>query len=86
MFFPKEIMDFLMAIEKNLSRKAIKLIKESNYSDLADFHFGLGAYIRNEFITKESAIYDYFKGIGFESKDQMSSVLIRYLYFYLKNK
>ena len=86
MLFPNEVLDFLNSIENKLSKETKKLITESKYSELVDFHFGLGAYIRNEFLTKESLMYNYFKTIGFEDKDSMSYVLICYLYFYLKNK
>ena len=86
MTFPKAIMDFLIAVEKNLSKEIKKSIKTSKYNELENFHFGLGTYIRNEFLTKESAIYEYFIEMGIGDKDRMSYLLVCCLYFYLKNK
>ena len=86
MQYSKEIMDFLNTIVGKLDKETLRKIKKSKYNELCGFHFGLGMYIRNEFLGRETSLYNYFKKMGFDSKDSMSHILICYLYFYLKSK
>jgi len=44
---------------------------------LADFHFGLGLYLRNNVLTPESELYRLFMLAGIGHKDDMSSMMLK---------
>ena len=84
-------MNIIIEIKKGFE----KLKKEIRKNDLADFincryeelalyHFGLGTYIRNKMLGEDTKLLHEFKKIGVANKDDLSYLLIRILYIYLK--
>ncbi len=84
-------MNIIIEIKKGFE----KLKKEIRKNDLADFincryeelalyHFGLGTYIRNNMLGEDTKLLHEFKKIGVANKDDLSYLLIRILYIYLK--
>lgn len=45
--------------------------------ELVMCHFGLGMYIRNNYLLPENKLYKCFIDNGIESKDDMSGIIIR---------
>ena len=86
MYIPKEIFEALQKIEEQMNKRHKKELKELQYKELYKLHFGLGTWIRNTFLEREGSLYSYFLSVGVDGADNMSSVLIIYLYFYEKSK
>ena len=86
MYIPKEIFEALQKVEEGMEREYKEKIVELQYRELYKLHFGLGTWIRNTFLEKGGSLYNYFLGVGLDNADNMSTVLIMYLYFHLKSK
>ena len=86
MYIPNEIVQALKEIEGEMSKQQKKVIVKLTYNELYKIHFGIGTWIRNRFLQKQGDLYKYFISMGVQSMDSMSSVLIMYIYFYLKSK
>lgn len=61
-------------------------LQSTEESDLSDFHYGLGMWIRNHILTIDSDIYRLFVENGINQKDDMSAILIRELHKKLTEK
>ncbi len=86
MYIPDQINQALEEIEGEMSNEQKKVITELTYNELYKIHFGMGTWIRNRFLQKQGELYKYFISMDVKSADSMSSVLIMYIYFYLKSK
>lgn len=52
-------------------------------TQLNDYHFGLGLWIRNNLLQPKSKLYQEFIKNGFGFKDDMSTMIIIMLHYYL---
>lgn len=69
-----------------LPPKEMKKFLECDYKKLALYHLGLGTWIRNNLLQKNSSLFNTFLSCGISEKDDMSSLMIRLFYIYLKPK
>lgn len=53
---------------------------------LSQYHFGLGLYIRNEFLLPDTRLYQAFRQNGIKHADDMSILLLHELYAALKKQ
>jgi len=79
----KEIEKSFPIIEKLFSEKDLLEFKNSLIFDLCLYHFGLGTWIRNNLLYKESVLYNLFLENGIENPDDMSCFIIRHFYYYI---
>ena len=86
MYISEEICEAIRKVEEGMGKEYKSMLLKLQYRELYKLHFGLGTWIRNTFLEKESDLYKYFLSIGVDSADSMSSVILTYLYFYLKSK
>ena len=56
---------------------ALAEFRHRDFSDLHEYHFGLGMYLRSNVLTADSSLYKAFKGNGINHPDDMSAVVIR---------
>lgn len=73
-------------IEEIFNKEYLKQFMCCKYDNIYLYHFGLGTWIRNNILIKESEIYKIFTASGITHTDDMSGILIRLLYIYLKTK
>ncbi len=85
MEFFKEILKEFEVIESKMSPEVKEEFLRQNYDDLAQFHFSIGLYIRNNILLKKEKIYQVLEKAGF-SYDVMSAFLVELLYLYLKDQ
>lgn len=69
-----------------LSKKSLKEFLECDYENLYFYHFGFGTWIRNELLQENQPLYHAFLSCGISQKDDMSFLMIRLFYVYLKPK
>lgn len=82
----EELQKVCKILEKEMDSKTKSNFKNTDFSDLINYHFSLGIWIRNNILTENSAILDYFKGVDMENLDEISFFIIQNLYIYLKSK
>jgi len=56
------------------------------YSELDQYHFGFGTWIRNHLLVSESELYKVFVQGGVSGKDEMSSLILKLFYLHLNTK
>lgn len=82
----KEIEKKFILIEKSLSKKDLKDFMDSDFTKLFLYHFGLGTFIRNEYLMPGMPLFKLFCKCGINSPDDMSSVMIKLFYIYENEK
>lgn len=76
----------LSVYKSEASPKVLKEFLTIVPKDLSLCHFGLGLYIRNNYLTPESDLQKLFVADGVQCKDDMSSVIIRMWHRRLKRE
>ena len=83
----KEIENCFPLVEKQFTHESLLEFKNTPISDLYLYHFGLGAWIRNNLLyPKENHLYDLFILNGIKHPDEMPSLIITKFYFYITEK
>ncbi|MDR1564032.1 MAG: hypothetical protein LBS74_03655 [Oscillospiraceae bacterium] len=81
---PATLEECYKALDKELKEEDKLKIKNSSVDDLGDYHFGLGMWIRNNWIYPTSnRIARVFLDAGINQPDTMSSMIIEGYHFYL---
>lgn len=83
MYF-KPITDCFPVIKASLSEKDLRILLNEKYTDLNNFHFSIGSWIRNNILRDDSEILNYFNSAGISDKDDMSALIIRLFYIHEK--
>ena len=74
---PLDLLDAYKYFDENLNKDEIKYIKNCSDDDLAELHFGLGLWIRNNWIYPSyDKIAKNFTDRGIDSPDNMSGLII----------
>jgi len=73
-------------IEKLFSDEDMDEFLSCDIYDLSDYHFGVGAYIRNHMLIEGKEIYSAFKSYGIVQKDDASGMILEEFYRYMKEK
>ena len=82
---PKDLDTALQLLEKLLSPKDLKKIKEN--FNMATYHMNLGMAIRNNWgLWSNSCLATWFKGVGIDHADDMSSIILNSLHRKLNDK
>ena len=82
----EELKKYFPQMEKQLNKEELEDFIHCEYKDLSQFHFGIGRWIRNRLLKENSTLYQLFKINGAANKDDMSQLMIKLFYIYLKNK
>ena len=86
MFFNQYFEKLFKQLEQNIPHDELVKFSDMDYRNISQCHFGLGLYIRNEFLTEDSELYNFFIRCGVMGKDDMSSILVRNFYLYENEK
>ena len=81
-----EIISTLQKIKEQLDPETIQELTSCSYYKLYNYHFGLGLWIRNTLLKPDSSLFKLFRKLGVFQKDDMSTLLIEWLFLYLKNE
>ncbi len=80
----KQIEKSFTRIEKKFEKDDMKNFMRCNYNDIDEYHFGLGTWIRNNLLVKNTKLYRLFIKSGITQKDDMSMLIIQLFYAYIK--
>jgi hypothetical protein len=81
---PKSFEECFAELEKKFSREDIELIKNTNRSELAKFHQGLGMWMRNNWgLWGNSRLSDCLQKLGYCHADSISITIIEAFYDHL---
>jgi hypothetical protein len=80
----KELEKIFNELENALTTEQIQAFRKIKEEDLINSHFGLGAYIRNNYFWNRQKIYYLFLENGILHPDDMSNFLIKKFSEYLK--
>ena len=82
----KEVEKIFPLIEEAFTEGLLEF-KNTRISDLYIYNFGIGTWIRNNFLyPKGSILYNLFLENGIEHPDDMSSYIIKLFHCYLAKK
>ena len=79
----ESLMKMIMGLWTDIKKAAFKEkgslteFRNAKCGDLANYHFGLGLYLRNTILTADSDLYLKFIDCGISERDEMSSAMIR---------
>jgi len=83
----KEIENSFPMIEKLFTKEDLSEFKNAPLYDLYRYHFGLGAWIRNNLLCpRKNLLYSLFLENGIEHQDEMSSFIIKLFHCYISKK
>lgn len=86
MRFYEECVAIAQQLEKEMTQEMRELFMEAPFSDLWQYHFTLGTWIRNHHLNENSYLYRALLILGKKTKDDMSMYLLEFMqhYFLLK--
>lgn len=73
-------------MEKLFSKNDLDVFMRCNYNELQQYHFGFGLWIRNHLLRENDELYLHFLNCGITQKDDMSSLILRLFYIYVRTK
>lgn len=79
----KEAEKLFKILKRKIKAETLENFKICPLEQLNNYHFNLGLMIRNDYLTEDSKLYKWLREIGFENRDEMSSLLIKLFYIYL---
>ncbi len=83
-YIPKDINDCFVELKRMLHPEFIREIKESSQSDLIEYHFGLGMWMRNNWgLWRGSRLQEYFVELGYEHPDHVSGTILFFFWWHL---
>ncbi len=89
---PKNLEECFIELKKILPEGALEKFKNTKEDEaVVNAHFGLGIWIRNEWIRNrpgesQRPLKKYFSDIGIYHPDDMSSIILRSFHRYLNSK
>lgn len=76
-YIPKDLDDAFLELQKMLHPSFLGEFRSGTEQDLAQYHFGLGMWIRNNWgLWKGSRLSDYFARMDIRHPDDMSSIIM----------
>lgn len=86
-YIPKNLDECFVELKKIFSKDELAEIKDSKEEDMIKFHFGLGMWIRNNWIREtDSPLKKYFNEMGIFHPDDMSGIIFTSFHRHLHNK
>ncbi|MCP4259991.1 MAG: hypothetical protein GY774_21125 [Planctomycetes bacterium] len=86
-YIPKNLEDAHQELKKMLHEEFIEEIKVGKEDNLAQHHFGLGTWIRNNWeLWGGSRLAEYFVNIGIYHPDDMSGIIIESFWYDVNGK
>jgi len=83
---PKDIYDAYKELNYMLSPKIKREMAKGSEKELAKYHFALGAWIRNNWgLGRGSDLSQWFNSKGIHHSDDMSGIILKSYYRYLRN-
>ena len=83
----REIENSFPLIEKLFAKEDLLEFKNAPVSDLCLYHFGLGAWIRDNLLSpKDNLLYSLFLENGIEHTDEMSAFIIKIFHYYMSKQ
>ena len=64
--------------------KTIEALAYAEEEDICFFHLGLGAWIRNNLLSPDAALFEFFVENGITCADDMSGLIIRKFYMLVR--
>ena len=86
MRYYEECVAVAQQLEKEMTQEMRELFMQTPFSDLWQYHFTLGTWIRNHLLNEKSYLYRALLILGKRTKDDMSMYLLEFIqhYFLLK--
>lgn len=87
MKIPETLGECFAELNKLLSEEELEEFKGAKEDDLTGYHFGLGAWIRNNWgLWHDSPLAQYFRGIGVDHPDDMSATILTSFHRHLNGR
>lgn len=80
----EELCRVFKILKSRMNEDSLTKFKAYSFENLNDYHFSLGLVIRNDYLNSDSALYSMFKQMGIDDKDEISALMIKLFYFYIK--
>jgi hypothetical protein len=82
----KEMRNIFIELESILSKEKLLSIKNCRKSELGEYSFGIGTYLRNRYFWNKKKIYYLFCENGVIHPDEMSIIVLANFQKYLREK
>ena len=82
----QEIENLFPTIESMFDTESIAQFTNISYSELFEYHFSLGVFIRNNILVENTSIVLQFKSVNVTDKDDMSSLIVSLFYIHIQEK
>lgn len=76
------IESYFPVIKRVFSKEDFEIFLHCSYTNLHDFHLGLGTWIRNNIVLKDRSLEILFQKCGIDNQDEMSMLIIELFYLY----
>jgi hypothetical protein len=86
-YIPRDLEDCFSELKKMLKPEDIDKIRNGKESNMIDYHFGLGMWMRNNWgLWKGSRISKWFNARGIHHPDDMSGIILSSFWRHLSGK
>jgi hypothetical protein len=87
-YMPKDLNDCFAELKRMLNTEEIEKIKSCTTRDeiAGKYHFGLGLWIRNNWVGRKTRLDKWFGKMGIDMPDDMSGIILDSFWCHLNNK
>ena len=72
-----------LEIKNYLSAEQVQAFFDCPFSQLHQYHFGLGLWVRNHLLRDRDPLYQWLYRCGVTATDEMSTLLLQWFYLHL---
>ena len=80
------LMDAFVRMETHLGEDALAVFSACRFCALHQWHLTFGIWVRNTLLPETGALYHLFQSCGVAGRDEMSALLLRLFYCFLKSR
>ena len=81
-----ELEKVFLYIEYYMDSNSMEKLINCEYKDIYQFDFNIGLWIRNNLLVEGGKLLNIFKLVGITQIEDMSDLIMRLYYIYIKNK
>lgn len=75
-YIPRDLDDALAELDRIMGAEGRDEVMKATQDEMSKYHFGIGVWLRNNWLRGESRLSEYFRQLGIQHRDDMSGIIL----------